>query len=118
MTSTIDIPVAACEVRPGDRLVPARGNVRLVREVEHRDRSLITWPGFERMVVDDLDPHEPVTLRCPTEPTDGWDYYAGRQPGTVLPCSCIYRRGAEPGNWVRAITVPGCAWCDPSDEED
>lgn len=112
--NTIDIPVPAFDIRVGDRLVPSVGTVRIVREVDHRDRSRITWPGFDRMNTDDLNPGDPVTLRCPTEPTGGWSYYAGRQRGDVLDCSCVYRMTG--GIWAKAITLPDCGWCNPNEE--
>ncbi|GAA0719377.1 hypothetical protein Drose_05705 [Dactylosporangium roseum] len=115
MTDYIDVPAAAWQIRVGDRLVPDRGTVRVVVAVDHRDRSLITWPGFDRLNVDNLDPRDTVTLRCPTEPRPPWSYYAGPQPGSVLGCSCVYRLVG--GTWEKAITLPECTWCNP-DEED
>ncbi|WP_426513146.1 hypothetical protein ACPPVO_22470 [Dactylosporangium sp. McL0621] len=91
------------------------GTVRVVRAVDHRDRFLITVTGFDAPEIWDLDPHELAILRCPTAPTDGWDYYAGPQPGSVLGCSCVYRR--DRGQWAKAITLPTCAWCNPNEED-
>jgi hypothetical protein len=61
--SFVDVPAAACQLRPGDLLVPDHGTVRRVVAAEHGTRSQITWAGFDRYVVDVLDPHDTVTLR-------------------------------------------------------
>lgn len=61
----VDVLAEARQVRPGDLLVPEHGTVRRVTAVDHGTRTLITWAGFDRYVVDDLDPHDPVTLRRP-----------------------------------------------------
>jgi hypothetical protein len=116
VSAFLDLPVPACDIRPGDRLVPSVGSVRLVREVDHRDRSLITVDGFDAPELWDLETGETVTLRCPPAATDGWDYYAGPQPGSVLHCSCVYRRDRD-GQWSKAITLPDCAWCNPTEED-
>ncbi|MER7280524.1 hypothetical protein ABT369_39405 [Dactylosporangium sp. NPDC000244] len=114
MPTFLDIPVAASDIRPGDRLVPARGTVRFVSQVDHRDRIQITWAGFDRYDnVDDLDPHDTVILRCPTERTPGWDYVAD-ETGYSMPCSCLYR--LADGVWAKEITLPTCAWCNPDEE--
>lgn len=65
MPAFVDVPAEARQVHPGDLLVPDHGTVRRVTAVDHGTRTQITWAGFDTHVVDDLDPHDPVTLRWP-----------------------------------------------------